>query len=78
MPASMEAMHGARGGMQDGDMPSRRRLSYDERREKERKRLFAVMFVSFAVVFVVGAFALFHFVRGRAPAASMSAHSASN
>ncbi len=78
MPASMDAMRGAPAGMQEGDMPSRRRLSYDERREKERKRLFAVMFVSFAVVFVVGAVALFHFVRGRAPAASMSAHSASN
>ncbi len=79
MPASMQAMH-ALPTMQDGDVPSqRRRLSYDERRGKERKRLFVVVFVSFAVVFLVGAgFIYLHFARGRALPSSMSAHSASN
>ncbi|MEO8877056.1 MAG: protein kinase [Polyangiaceae bacterium] len=58
--------------------PSNRRLSYDERRERERKRLFVVMFVSFAVVFLVGAgFLALHFLRGRS-ATSMAAHSESN
>lgn len=66
--------------MQDGDVPSqRRRLSYDERRGKERKRLFTVVFVSFAVVFLVGAgFIYLHFARGRALPTSMSAHTGSN
>jgi serine/threonine-protein kinase len=65
--------------MQDGDVPSRHRLSYDERRGKERKRLFTVVFVSFAVVFLVGAgFIYLHFARGRALPTSMSAHSGSN
>jgi flagellar basal body-associated protein FliL len=67
-----------RSNLQEGDMPSRHRLSYDERRGKERKRLIVVMVVSFVVVFFVGASVLaLHFVRGRA-AASMSAHSANN
>ena len=58
--------------------PSNHRVSYDGRRERERKRLFVVMFVSFAVVFLVGAGVLaLHFLRGRT-ATSMSAHSASN
>jgi serine/threonine protein kinase len=76
MPAGMQAMHG---GMHDGDMPSRRRLSYDERRGKERKRLLVVVLVSFAVVFLVGAgFIYLHFARGRALPTSLSAHSANN
>jgi hypothetical protein len=80
MPASMQAMHALPTSMQDGDVPSqRRRLSYDERRGKERKRLFVVVFVSFAVVFLVGAgFIYLHFARGRALPSLMSAHSASN
>ena len=70
MPASMQ--------MQQGDMPSRRRLSYDERRGKERKRFILVAVVTFAVVLFVGAGVIaLHFVRGRA-APWLSVHSASN
>lgn len=77
MPAGMHVMHGS--PMHDGDMPSRHRLSYDERRGKERTRFLAVVLVSFAVVFLVGAgFIYLHFARGRALPSSLSAHSASN
>jgi hypothetical protein len=65
--------------LQEGDAPSRHRLSYDERRAKERKRMIVVVVVTFAVVFLLGAGVLaFLSFRGGRAAALMSAHSASN